>query len=84
MRDLAFGSDVWETVAMAKHTIRVPKVDDRVCTPKIKDVFVVLEVCENPSVVNLRLLKGTLLLKDIPWTMLTFLDPEDTGQTTRA
>jgi len=66
---------------MAKHTIRVPKIGDRVCTPKIKDVFVVLDVRENPSVVSLRLLEGTLLLKDIPWTMLTFLDaPGDAEQ----
>ena len=40
-----------------------------------------LEVRENPSVVNLRLLKGTLLLREIPWTMLTFLDaPGDAEQ----
>ena len=76
--------NLWETVGMAKHTIRVPKIGDRVSTPKIKDVFLVLEVRENPSVVNLRLLKGTLLLREIPWTMLTFLDaPGDAGQGSR-
>ena len=61
---------------------RVPRQDDRVCTPKIKDVFLVLEVRENPNVVNLRLQMGTLMLKDIPWAMLTFLDPEDASQAT--
>ncbi len=65
---------------MAKHTPRLPQKGDRVSTPKLKDVFVVVDVRENPNVVNLRLLKGTLMLKDIPWRMLTFLDEEDASQ----
>ena len=66
---------------MAKGKSRVPRQGDRVCTPKIKDAFLVIEVRENPNVVNLRLQKGTLMLKDIPWTMLTFLDaPGDAEQ----
>ncbi len=65
---------------IAKRKGRFPKVGDRVSTPNIKDVFLVLEVRENPNVVNLRLLRGTLLLKDIPWTMLTFLEPQDASQ----
>ena len=66
---------------MAKGKSRVPRQGDRVCTPKIKDAFLVVEVRENPNVVNLRLQKGTLMLKDIPWTMLTFLDaPGDAEQ----
>ena len=60
---------------MTKHTVRIPAKGDRVSTPKIKDVFIVAEVRENPRVVNLRLLKGTLTLKDIPWEMLTFFGP---------
>ena len=60
---------------------RVPRQGDRVCTRKIKGAFLVVEVRENPNVVNLRLQKGTLMLKDIPWTMLTFLDaPGDAEQ----
>jgi len=66
---------------MAESKGRVPRQGDRVCTPKIKDAFLVVEVRENPNVVNLRLQKGTLMLKDIPWTMLTFLDaPGDAEQ----
>jgi len=55
---------------------RFPMKGDRVTTPKIKTVFLVVDVKENPKVVNLRLLNGTLMLRDIPWTMLTFLDEE--------
>jgi len=76
-------SKPWESVpswGMPKHTVRFPQKGDRVSTPKIKDVFVITEVRENPCVVNLRLLKGTLVLRDIPWTMLTFLDQEDASQ----
>jgi hypothetical protein len=67
-------------VANSKVKGRVPRKGDRVCTPRIKDVFLVVDVSENPSVVNLRLLKGTLMLRGIPWTMLIFLDQEDASQ----
>jgi hypothetical protein len=66
---------------MTERKDRVPRQGDRVCTPKIKDAFLVVEVRENPNVVNLRLQNGTLMLKDIPWAMLTFLDaPGDAEQ----
>jgi hypothetical protein len=65
---------------MATHKMRVPKNGDRVSIPNLKDVFVIVEVRQNPSVVDLRLLKGTLTLRDIPWPMLTFLDQEDASQ----
>ncbi len=61
---------------MAKQKSRVPKKGDRVTTPKLKNVFLVVDVNENPRAVNLHLLNGTLMLRDIPWTMLTFLDEE--------
>ena len=61
---------------MAKEKSRVPKKGDRVSTPRIKEVFLVVDVKENPSVADIRLLNGTLMLRDIPWTMLTFLDEE--------
>ena len=60
---------------MANQKSRVPKKGGRVTTPKLKNVFVV-DVNENLRVVNLHLLNGTLMLRDIPWTMLTFLDEE--------
>ena len=49
---------------------------DRVTTPKIKNVFLVVDVKENPRLADIRLVNGTLLLRNIPWTMLTFLDEE--------
>ena len=53
---------------------RVPKEGDRVRTPNLKDTFVVVAVREHPNVVDIDLLSGQLRIKNIPWTMLTFLD----------
>ena len=47
---------------MTKHTIRVPRIGDRVRTPKLKGSFLVVEVRENPNLVNLRLRVAALLL----------------------
>ena len=55
---------------------RFPMKGDRVTTPKIKNVFLVVDVKENPRLADIRLVNGTLLLRNIPWTMLTFLDEE--------
>ena len=60
---------------MANEKSREPKKGDRVSTPKIKEVFLVVDVKEN-RVADIRLLNGTLMLRDIPWSMLTFLDEE--------
>jgi hypothetical protein len=46
-------------------------------TPNLKDEFVVVAVRENPNVVDLDLPNGPLRIKNIPWTMLTYLDRED-------
>ena len=45
-------------------------------TPNLKDAFVVVAVREHPNVVDIDLLSGHLGIKNIPWTMLTFLDDE--------
>ena len=65
-----------ETVRMANGRDRVPKEGDRVRTPNVKDGFVVVAVRENPNVVDLDLPNGPLRIKNIPWTMLTYLDEE--------
>ena len=61
---------------MANEKDRVPKEGDRVRTPNVKDGFVVVAVREHPNVVDLDLPNGPLRIKNIPWTMLTFLDEE--------
>ena len=61
---------------MSNEGDRVPKEGDRVRTPNLKDEFVVVAVRENPNVVDLDLPNGPLRIKNIPWTMLTFLDEE--------
>ena len=55
---------------------RVPRNGDRVTTPKLNEVFLVVDVKENPRLADIRLLNGTLMLRNIPWRMLTFLDEE--------
>jgi hypothetical protein len=55
----------------------IPPKGDRVGMPNVKDVFVVVEVRENPRLVKLHLVKGGTLIRDISWEMLTFLDQED-------
>ena len=55
---------------------RIPKEGDRVRTPNVKHEFVVVAIRENPNVVDLDLPNGPLRIKNIPWTMLTFLDKE--------
>ena len=60
---------------MANHKSRVPKNGDRVTTPKLKEIFLVVDVKEN-RLADIRLLNGTLMLRNIPWRMLTFLDGE--------
>ena len=70
-------SSVWETVRMANGRGPVPKEGDRVRTPNVKDGFVVVAVRENPNVVDLDLPNGPLRIKNIPWTMLTYLDSEE-------
>jgi len=62
---------------MANEKDRVPKEGDRVRTPNVKDEFVVVAVRENPNVVDLDLPNGPLRIKNIPWTMLTYLDGEE-------
>ncbi len=64
---------------MANERDRIPKEGDRVRTPNVKDGFVVVEVRENPKVGDLDLLNGQLRIKNIPWTMLTYLDGELDG-----
>jgi hypothetical protein len=59
---------------MANHKSRVPKKGDRVTTPKLKGVFFVVDVKENPRLADIRLLNGSLMLRNIPWWILTFLD----------
>ena len=61
---------------MANERDRVPKEGDRVRTPNLKDGFVVVAVREHPNVVDLDLPHGPLRIKNIPWTMLTYLDEE--------
>ncbi len=68
---------------MANERDRIPKEGDRVRTPNVKDGFVVVAVRENPNVVDLDLLNGQLRIKNIPWTMLTYLDGELDGWCTR-
>ena len=45
-------------------------------SPNLKDGFVVVAVRERPNVVDLDLPHGPLRIKNIPWTMLTYLDEE--------
>jgi len=59
---------------MANGRDRVPKEGDRVRTPNVKDEFVVVAVRENPNVVDIDLPNGQLRIKNIPWTMLTYLE----------
>ena len=55
---------------------RIPKEGDRVRTPNVRDEFVVVAIREHANVVDIDLLSGQLRIKNIPWTMLTFLDEE--------
>jgi hypothetical protein len=47
-----------------------------VTTPKLKGVFFVVDVKENPRLADIRLLNGSLMLRNIAWWMLTFLDED--------
>jgi len=44
--------------------------------PTIKEIFLVVDIKENPRLADIRLLNGTLMLRNIPWRMLTSLDGE--------
>src|SRR5438105_14342583 len=47
---------------MTKHTIRIRRIGDRARTPKLTGSFLVVEVRENPNLVNLRLRGAAVLL----------------------
>ena len=51
---------------------RIPKNGDRVTPPKLKEIFLEVDVKENPRLTDIRLLNGTRMLRNIPWRMLTF------------
>jgi hypothetical protein len=63
---------------MAKRKQRTPKKGDRVGFAEHKGVFEVVDV--HPDTITLRSLKGGPLEAGIPWSMLVFLDEEDTSQ----
>jgi hypothetical protein len=71
---VAFGAGLWETVPMANLKKRIPKVGDRLSSPRNAS-FVVVAVHRNPDVVDLSPLKGSktldLVEKGIPWATLT-------------
>jgi len=62
---------------------RIPVKGNRVSALGQESMFRVFRVHENPAMVDLKLVGGSgLVLKGIPWGVLTFLDKphEDFGQ----
>ena len=54
---------------------RIPVKGDRISALGQEGLFRVFRVHENPDTVDLKLVGGTgLVLKGIPWGVLTFLD----------
>lgn len=59
---------------------RIPKRGDRVGVNGRTGVFAVVEVRRIPKVLDLQSLQGGPVENDIPWTAVTFMDPEDVSQ----